>query len=87
VLVLSRKISESIVIGDDVVITVVKISPYQVRLGITAPKSLSVHRHEVWKAIQGRPHDAATPTAGSGGQGSPCKSMVRPILPDGFTRP
>jgi carbon storage regulator len=51
-LVLSRKKSESIVINDDVVITVVEIRGDKVRLGIDAPRDVPVHRKEVVEAIQ-----------------------------------
>ncbi len=58
-LVLSRKTNEQIVIGADVVITVVAICGDKVRLGINAPKEISVHRREVFDAIaqqQGETH-------------------------------
>lgn len=51
-LVLSRQRDESIIIGDNIVITVVDIRGDKVRLGIEAPKEVSVHRQEVWEAIQ-----------------------------------
>jgi carbon storage regulator len=51
-LVLSRQKDESIVIGDDVEVTIVDVRGDKVRLGITAPKSISVHRKEVYEAIQ-----------------------------------
>ncbi len=51
-LVLSRQKDESIVIGDDVEITIVDIRGNKVRLGITAPKNITVHRREVYDAIQ-----------------------------------
>ena len=51
-LVLSRQKDESIVIGDDVEVTIVDVRGDKVRLGITAPKSISVHRREVYDAIQ-----------------------------------
>lgn len=50
-LVLSRKINESIVIGDDVVVTIVDIRGDKVRLGITAPRDVPVHREEVYQLI------------------------------------
>jgi carbon storage regulator len=51
-LVLSRSRDESIVIGDNVVITVVDVRGDKVRLGIEAPIEISVHRREVYDAIQ-----------------------------------
>ena len=51
-LVLSRQKDESIVIGDDVEITIVDVRGDKVRLGITAPKHISVHRKEIYEAIQ-----------------------------------
>jgi carbon storage regulator len=51
-LVLSRKKDESIMIGDEVEITIVDVRGDKVRLGITAPKSIPVHRREVYNAIQ-----------------------------------
>jgi len=51
-LVLSRKWNESIVIGDDIVVTVVEIQGDKVRLGIEAPRDVPVHRSEVYAAIQ-----------------------------------
>ncbi len=51
-LVLSRHRDESIIIGDDIVITVVDIRGDKVRLGIAAPIEVSVHRQEVYEAIQ-----------------------------------
>ena len=51
-LVLSRGRNETITIGDDVTITVVDIRGDKVRLGITAPDHISVHRQEVYEAIQ-----------------------------------
>jgi carbon storage regulator len=52
-LILSRKKSEEIVIGDNIRITVVEIRGDKVRLGIDAPKDVSVHRKEVKDAIDG----------------------------------
>jgi carbon storage regulator len=52
-LVLSRKKNESIIINADIVITVVEIRGDKVRLGIVAPKDVSVHREEVYEAIHG----------------------------------
>jgi len=51
-LVLIRQKDESIMIGDDVEITIIDVRGDKVRLGITAPKSVPVHRREVYDAIQ-----------------------------------
>jgi carbon storage regulator len=51
VLVLTRHVHQSIVIGHDVVVTVLEVRGEQVRLGITAPKEIQVHREEVFAAV------------------------------------
>jgi len=51
-LVLSRKLNESIIIGDDIKVTVVRLGNDKVRLGITAPNDVSVHREEIYNAIK-----------------------------------
>lgn len=51
-LVLSRKKNESIIINDHITVTVVEIRGDKVRLGIEAPKEVSVHRREVYEAIR-----------------------------------
>ena len=53
-LVLSRKKNETIVINNDIIITVVEIRGDKVRLGIVAPKDVPVHREEVYEAIHGQ---------------------------------
>jgi len=62
-LVLSRQRDESIMIGDDVEITIVDVRGDKVRLGITAPKHIPVHRREIYDAIQREKaaEQAATP--------------------------
>ena len=52
-LVLSRKLDESIVIGKDITIQVLDVRGGQIRLGITAPRDVSVHREEVYERIHG----------------------------------
>ena len=58
-LVLSRHRDESIMIGDDVVVTIVDIRGDKVRLGIDAPQHIPVHRQEVYEAIQRENRNAA----------------------------
>ena len=79
-LVLSRQRDETIIIGDDIEITVVDIRGDKVRLGVSAPKEISVHRKEVYDAIRRENREAAqvkpedlsglgkvTPPPGAGG--------------------
>ena len=60
-LVLSRQRDESIMIGDDVEIIIVDVRGDKVRLGITAPKSIPVHRREIYDAIQREKNDKKEP--------------------------
>jgi carbon storage regulator len=62
-LVLSRKKNESIVINNDITVTVVEIRGDKVRLGIVAPKEVPVHRQEVYEAIHGAKATADVPPA------------------------
>ena len=65
-LVLSRQKDESIMIGDDVEITIVDVRGDKVRLGINAPRNIAVHRKEIYIAIQNE-KDGKTEPAHSGG--------------------
>lgn len=58
-LVLSRQKDETIIIGDNIEITVVDIRGDKVRLGVSAPKEISVHRKEVYEAIRRENREAA----------------------------
>ncbi len=51
-LVFTRKKGESLVIGNDVEITILSLGPGNVKVGIKAPRHISVHRHEVYEAIK-----------------------------------
>jgi carbon storage regulator len=71
-LVLSRKKNESIVINNDITVTVVEIRGDKVRLGIVAPKEVPVHRQEVYEAIHGQQQAA-------GAEQAPPTIPVKPI--------
>ena len=62
-LVLTRRANESIMIGDDIVITVLDIKGDQVRIGIRAPRSVSVYREEVLAELAKANRDAASPAS------------------------
>ena len=51
-LILTRRIGETLVIGDDVTITVLGVRGNQVRVGVTAPRDVSVHREEIYERIK-----------------------------------
>jgi carbon storage regulator len=72
-LVLSRKKNESIVINNDITVTVVEIRGDKVRLGIVAPKEVPVHRQEVFDAIHGKP----------GAEPAPPTVVAKPVDPSG----
>jgi carbon storage regulator len=50
-LILTRRVGETLIIGDDVVITVLGVKGNQVRVGINAPKEVSIHREEIYNRI------------------------------------
>lgn len=55
-LVLTRKVEESLVIGDQVTLTILAIEGDRVKIGIQAPREISIHRKEVWDAIHEQNH-------------------------------
>ena len=61
-LVLSRRPGESIMIGTDVVVTVLEVSGETVRVGVRAPREIAVHREEVFLALQEANRAAASPS-------------------------
>jgi carbon storage regulator len=59
-LLLMRRIQEVIVIGDDIKVQILGIKGSQIRVGITAPKSISIHREEIYNKIQEEKKSAPT---------------------------
>ncbi len=51
-LILTRRVAETVMIGDDITLTVLGVKGNQVRVGIDAPKEVAVHREEIWVRIQ-----------------------------------
>ena len=62
-LVLTRRVSQSIVIGEDVVVTVLEVRGDQVRIGVSAPRDVEVHRQEVFDELRDTNRAAASPSA------------------------
>jgi carbon storage regulator len=75
-LVLSRKINQSIMIGDDVRIVIVAVDRDQVKLGIEAPRSVPVHRSEIYEEIQKTNKEALG--AAPAPVGKPERATLRP---------
>ncbi|NJC74189.1 carbon storage regulator CsrA [Planosporangium thailandense] len=76
-LVLTRRPGESVVVGDDVVITVLDVRGDVVRLGIKAPRSVQVHREEVYLELRKVNQEAASPSDGA------VEALTRRLRPGG----
>lgn len=60
-LILTRKVGEALMVGDDVNITVLGVKGNQVRIGVSAPKEVAVHREEIYQRIQKEKNQATKP--------------------------
>lgn len=81
-LILTRRVGETIVIGDDVVVTVLGIKGNQVRIGINAPKDVSVHREEIYQRIQ-KEKDTGTETNEPAPMAAPAGNIVTSSVSNG----
>jgi carbon storage regulator len=79
-LVLTRRSQQSIMIGKDVVITVLEVRGDQVRIGVSAPRDVEVHREEVFLELQEANRSAASPSAEA-------LTALGKLLPSGETPP
>jgi carbon storage regulator len=67
-LILTRRVGESLIIGDDVTVTVLGVKGNQVRIGVDAPKHVSVHREEIYERIQKEKEGESSPSKPNGGE-------------------
>ena len=73
-LILTRRVGETVMIGNEVTVTVLGVKGNQVRIGINAPKSVAVHREEIYERIK-REQRAVT---GNGGESASMQSFAPP---------
>ena len=74
-LILTRRVGETVMIGDEVTVTVLGVKGNQVRIGVNAPKTVAVHREEIFERIK-REQDADTPVAAGPANGNKRETQV-----------
>lgn len=82
-LILTRRVSETLMIGDEVTVTVLGVKGNQVRIGINAPKNVAVHREEIYQRIRAE-HEGTPPPAAEPASPRPASSAPQaPAKPPG----
>jgi carbon storage regulator len=74
-LILTRRVGETVMIGNDVTVTVLGVKGNQVRVGINAPKNVAVHREEIFERIK-REQQGGEPNGESNGESEPSAEFV-----------
>ena len=69
-LILTRRVGETLMIGDDVTVTVLGVKGNQTRIGINAPRDVAVHREEIYERIQAQGNDVAAAQNGTSENGT-----------------
>ena len=69
-LILTRRVGETVMIGHDVTVTVLGVKGNQVRIGVNAPKSVAVHREEIYERIKREEQGVGAPSGNGNGHGA-----------------
>lgn len=70
-LILTRRVGETVMIGGDVTVTVLGVKGNQVRIGVNAPRDVAVHREEIFERIKREQQEGAERSAKGDGEGTP----------------